>query len=218
MIKRAKVIAAFLAVGLFMSLGYSAVAQTNRPSSPAGANQPVPSLSAPNQPVSPSSSSQLTPLDRQFIIDAAQGGMAEVRLGQLALQRSNSSEVKQFAQRMIQEHTQANEELMQLAAQKGVTPPATPGPKYEAAMMRLMQLSGDSFDKAYMGEGGLNGHLESTAVYQRQAKLGQDSDLKAFAARILPRVQDHLEMAATMTGFRLAGNNNRPAGMMQRSQ
>ncbi|MEP0798891.1 DUF4142 domain-containing protein [Funiculus sociatus GB2-M1] len=146
--------------------------------------------------------------------------MAEVQLGQLALRKSTNAEVKQFAQRMIDEHTQANKELMSLAAQKGITPPTTPGPKYEAAMMQLQQLSGENFDKAYMMEGGLNGHMESQAVYQRQVLLGQDPDLRTFAARILPRVQGHLQMAATMTRNTFAGRNDatpaRPGMQMNR--
>ncbi|MEW5857110.1 MAG: DUF4142 domain-containing protein [Cyanobacteriota bacterium] len=208
MMKRTTATAALVAVGLFTSLGFSAVAQTTRPATPS-TRPATPS----NRQATPSRNSQLTALDKQFVMDAAHGGMAEVQLGQLALQKSTDPNVKQFAQQMIQEHTRANQELMQLAAQKGITPPTTPGPKYEAAMMRLMQLSGKSFDQAYMMEAGLNGHLESAAVYQRQVGLGQDPDLKAFAGRILPRVQGHLEMAASMTGSRVAGRDNAMPGM-----
>lgn len=196
--RNAIVIAALIVVGMITSVGYGAVAQTNRPVPSPSQTAPAPTQTAPSF-----NRRQLSALDRQFIIDAAHGGMAEVRLGELALRRSTSPEVKRFAQQMIEEHSRANEELMRLAKQKGVTPPATPS-KYEAAMKRLMQLSGESFDRAYMNEAGVNSHLESTAVYQRQAELGQDSDLKAFAAKILPRVQGHLEMAATMTGYRFA--------------
>jgi len=221
MIKKVTITTALMAVGFITSLAYTATAQTNRPAAspdqmvPAP-NRPAPppdqTAPAPNRPVPPPSSSQLSALDRQFVMDAAQGGMAEVQLSQLALQRSTDPQVKQFAQQMIQEHTRANEQLMRLAAQKGITPPPTVGPKYQAAMARLMQLSGASFDQAYMNEAGVNSHMESAAVYQRQAALGQDPDLKAFAAGILPRVQDHLQMAATMTGYRFAQNNNaRPA-------
>lgn len=198
MIRKAIVTAALIAVGMITSLGYGAVAQTNRPIPSPSQTAPTPTQTVPS-----SNRNQLTALDRQFIIDAAHGGMAEVRLGELALRRSTSPEVKRFAQQMIEEHSRANQELMRIAKQKGVTPPATPG-KYEAAMKRLMQLSGESFDRAYMNEAGVNSHLESAAVYQRQAELGQDPDLKAFATRILPRVQGHLEMAATMTGYRFA--------------
>lgn len=217
-----------MAVGVITSLGYAAVAQTNRPESapsqsaplpnrPAPLpNQPLPNRPAPlpNQPLPnrpspvPGSNSQLSALDNQFVMDAAHGGMAEVRLGQLALQRATDPQVKQFAQRMIQEHTQANAELMRLTTQKRINAPTDVGPKYQAAMMRLMQLSGAEFDQAYMNEAGVNAHLESAAVYQRQAALGLDPDLKAFASRTLPRVQGHLEMAIRMTGYRFAQNGN----------
>lgn len=181
MIRRKIVTAALVVAGIVTSLEYTSIAQ-------------------PNQPATPRTQSTLTPLDRQFIIDAAQGGMAEVSLGQMATQRATSATVKQYGQRMVREHTQANKELMQLAAKKGVTPPKDMGPKYKAAMDRLSQLPKASFDQAYMSEAGINGHLESLAVFQRQSELGQDSDLKAFAAKTLPIVKNHLELVRDMKG------------------
>ena len=202
MIRKVTVTTALMAAGLFSALGYSAIAQTTQPAP--SQNQSIPAQTQSGQ----QQRNQLSALDRQFVIDAAHGGMAEVQLGQLALERSRNPQVKQFARQMIQEHTRANERLMRLATRKGITPPTTPGPKYEAAMSRLMQLSGEAFDQAYMNEAGVNGRLESAAVYQRQTALGQDPDLKAFAATILPRVQGHLEMASEMTGYRFAQQNN----------
>lgn len=105
---------------------------------------------------------------------------------------------------MIQQHTQANEKLMRLAIQKGITPPTTIGSKYEAIMTQLMQFSKASFDKIYMNEMGINRHLEAAAVFQRQAALGQDQDLKTFATKTLPTVHRHFEMAVTTMGYRLA--------------
>ncbi len=194
MIKRKMLTAALVAVGVLVSLEYTSVAQSNQPSSQQ------------NQPASQQNQTTISALDRQFIIDAAQGGMAEVSLGKLATERATSDEVKEYGQRMVQEHTRANKELLQLAAQKGVTPPSDMGPKYEAAMERLSQLPRESFDEAYMNEGGINGHLESEAVYRRQSQLGEDADLKAFAAKILPTIQEHLQMARDMTGT-TAGEN-----------
>lgn len=196
MFKKVTVTTALISAGLMGSLGFSAIAQT-RPMSPATVTQ--------NQ--------QISALDRQFVMDAAQGGMAEVRMAELALQRASSQEVKRFARDMIREHTRVNEQLMRLATRNGVTPPTTVGPKYEAAMNELMKLSGTSFDTAYMNEAGINGHLEATAVYQRQAAFGKDPELKAFATRILPSVQGHLEMAGQMTGYRFAQNNRPMPGM-----
>ena len=188
--RKGKMVAAALVVtGVFASLQYTSIAQPTQPAPP----RPTP----PTQPVLPNRAT-LSPLDRQFIIDAAQGGMAEVSLGQMASQRATSAAVKQYAQRMVQEHTQANAELLRLASQKGVTPPRDMGPKYRAAMDRLMQLPRASFDQAYISEAGINGHLESLAVYQRQAQLGQDPDMKAFAAKTVPIVQNHLQVAGNL--------------------
>ena len=184
--RKGKMVAAALVVtGVFASLQYTSIAQPNQPAPP---TRPVPLLNR----------ATISPLDRQFIIDAAQGGMAEVSLGQMASQRATNDAVKQYAQRMVQEHTQANRELLRIASQKGVTPPRDMGPKYRAAMDRLMQLPRASFDQAYMSEAGINGHLESLAVYQRQAQLGQDPDLKAFAAKTVPIVQNHLQVAGNL--------------------
>jgi putative membrane protein len=196
MIKPKMVTAALVAFGVLVSLEYTSVAQQTTPSS------------QPSQPATQQNQTKISTLDRQFITDAAQGGMAEVSLGQLATQRATSDEVKQYGQRMVQEHTRANKELMQLATKKGVTPPTTLGSKYEAVRARLLQVPGGSFDQAYMNEAGVNGHLESAAVYQRQIQLGQDQDLKAFAAKTLPTVQEHLQMAQGMARNTTGSNQN----------
>lgn len=225
MIKKVTVTTALMAVGVITSLGFSAVAQTTRPTPSADQSMPQsgqPMMSPdrmvplPNRPSAPGTS-QLSALDQQFVMDAAQGGMAEVELGQLALQKSKNPEVQRFARQMIQQHSQANEQLMRIATAKGVTPPPTAGPKYEAARMQLMQLSGASFDRAYMNEGGVNSHLEAAAVYQRETQSGQDPELKAFARQLLPAVQQHLEMAAAMTGYRLAQSNSMPSMNMRQN-
>ena len=211
MIARKMVTAALVAVGVLVSLEYTSVAQPSQPATQPSqpATQPSQPATQPNQPATQPNQTRISALDRQFIIDAAQGGMAEVSLGQMATQRATSDEVKQYAQRMVREHTQANQELLRLATQKGVTPPRDMGPKYQAAMEQLSQLPKENFDQAYMNEGGINGHLESQAVYQRQSQLGQDQELKAFAAKILPRVQDHLQRAQDMIGNSAGENQNR---------
>lgn len=186
MIKSKIITAAVVAVGVFVGFEYPSVAQPNRPTT----QQNQTTLSA---------------LDRLFIVEAAQGGLAEVSLGQLAAQRATNPTVRQFAQRMVTDHTRANQELVRLAAQKGVVPPQNLG-KYTAVMQRLSQLSGESFDRAYLNEAGINAHVESEVVYRRQTQLGQDRDLQAFAAKTLPVVQMHLRMAQNlergMTGAR----------------
>lgn len=193
--RKGKMVAAALVVtGVFASLEYTSIAQQTQPAPPTP-TQPTPST----QP-SPPNQAAIAPLDRQFIIDAAQAGMAEVSLGQMAVERATNDAVKQYGQRMVEEHTKANTELLQIASRKGVTPPKDMGPKYKAAMERLSQLPREAFDQAYINEAGMNGHLESLAVFQRQAQLGQDPDLKAFAAKTLPTVQNHLQRVSELKG------------------
>jgi putative membrane protein len=165
-------------------------------------SSPASGINSPIQPVKPSTTAQarqVTALDRQFVLDAGQGGMAEVALAQLALQRSKNNAVRQYAQRMIKEHTLANQELMQLAKQKGIAPPTNLG-KYEAVRAQLSQLSGPAFDQAYLNDAGVNSHMENLAVHRRQAQLGRDPDLKAYAAKYTPTVAAHLQMAEQMAG------------------
>ena len=144
------------------------------------------------------SPSAISALDRTFVINAAQDSMAEVQLGQLARQQAASDAVKEFAQRMIQDHTQMNNELAELARTKGLTLPTDIGVQNRAVMARLSKLSGSRFDRAYMNEM-VNAHARDIALFQRQAEQGQDRDLKNLAARRLPTLEEHLQMARNMT-------------------
>ncbi|QKQ72227.1 DUF4142 domain-containing protein [Nostoc sp. TCL240-02] len=144
--------------------------------------------------VSPTTSGQnnLSSSDRQFITEAAQGGLAEVQLGQLASQRGTSNVVKQYGQRMVQDHTQVNAQLKQLATQKSVTLPTSIGSKNQQVKQRLSRLSGTNFDRQYLNQM-LQDHEKDVAAFQTEAQQGQDPDVKAFAAQTLPTLQQHLE-------------------------
>lgn len=185
MIRRVVVAIALVAVGLFMSLGYSAVAQMNRPAS------------TPN-------SSQVSAADRQFIMDAGHAGMAGIMLGQLALQRGTSTQVKQFAQAEIDEQTQVKNDLMRIAPRLGVNVPTDPAPRHQAAMAQLQQLQGERFDAAYMSEGGINAHLENASIFQREAAFGQNPDLVGVASKGLPMIGRHFQTASSLTNYRFA--------------
>ncbi len=165
---------------------------------------PVPALpdsssspSSPSMPSSPSSSSQLNAQDQQFAIKAAQAGLAEVELGALAGQKSNSSAVKNFGQQMVQEHTQVNNQLKQLAAQKGMTLPTDIGEQNRATKARLTKLSGAQFDREYMNQM-VTDHQNTVTLFQQQAKTGQDPELKAWATQTLPSLQEHLRQASSI--------------------
>ncbi|MBE9200574.1 DUF4142 domain-containing protein [Nodularia sp. LEGE 06071] len=140
------------------------------------------------------SQNSLSGVDRLYLQEAAQAGMAEVEMAKLALEKSDNQNIKQYAQQMIQDHTPLNQELMQLAQQKGITLATNIGPKYQALKAQLSELSGKNFDQAYTNEAGINGHMENLVIHTRQLQLGQDPDLQAFAVKNLPIVDAHLQL------------------------
>jgi putative membrane protein len=140
-----------------------------------------------------------TSSDQKFIMEAAMGGMAEVELGRLAAERGSSDGVKQFGQRMVDDHSRANSELMQLTTARGVNVPASLDTKHQALMTRMSQLSGAAFDRAYAKEM-VKDHQKDVSLFQKQATRGADGDLRAFAAKTLPTLQEHLRMARELNG------------------
>jgi putative membrane protein len=128
-----------------------------------------------------------------FITEAAKGGMAEVELGKLASTKTQNAEVKKFAQKMVQDHSNANTELKSLAAKKNVTLPTDIGAEHKADMDKLSKLSGAEFDKEYV-EAMVEDHEKDVKEFQMQADSATDPDVKAFAAKTLPTLKTHLEM------------------------
>ena len=136
--------------------------------------------------------------DRKFAMMAAMGGMAEVEMARLALTKASSESVKEYAQKMIDDHTKANEELMQIATSKGITLPTAPDPKMQAMMMKMERLSGAEFDREYIKNAGNKAHMDMEKLFRNESMKGKDADLRAFAAKTLPIVQMHLQMARDM--------------------
>jgi putative membrane protein len=120
--------------------------------------------------------------------------MAEVQLGKLAQEKASNDQVKQFGARMVQDHSKANDELKQVAGSKGIQLPTDLDAKHKSDMKRLQGLSGAAFDKAYMTHM-LADHKMDIADFQKEADSGKDADVKAFAARTLPTLKEHLQMA-----------------------
>ncbi len=134
-----------------------------------------------------------------FMTEAAKGGMAEVELSRVATTKSQNAEVKKFAQQMIQDHTNANTELKQLAGKKTVTLPTELDAEHKALRDRLSGLSGAEFDKEYVNAM-VADHEKSVNLFKTQADGGTDADAKAFAAKTLPKLQGHLDMIKAMQG------------------
>lgn len=143
---------------------------------------------------SASGSSQLSAADQTFVKKAAQGGMAEVELGKLATQKASSEDVKKFGQRMVDDHTKANDQLKQIAGTKGVTLPTELDSKDQALKDRLSKLDGEKFDQAYM-KNMVRDHTKDVSEFRKESTSGKDSDLKSFASQTLPTLEDHLKEA-----------------------
>ncbi len=132
--------------------------------------------------------------DDTFVTKAAQGGMAEVEMGNLAVQKASNPKVKEFGQKMVDDHTKANDELKEIAGRKGLSMPAKTDSKHQSVENKFSNLSGAAFDRAYMQDM-VNDHKEDVAEFQKEADRGTDPDVKAFAAKTLPTLQQHLQMA-----------------------
>jgi putative membrane protein len=136
--------------------------------------------------------------DEKFVREAAEGGMAEVKLGQLAEEKGQSEEVKKFGQRMVQDHTKANDELKQIGSQEGINLPTdvsrTDAEKYD----RLAKLSGPEFDRMYAQEM-VKDHEKDVTEFKKASTAAQKPSLKQFAQRTLPTLESHLQEAKQMS-------------------
>lgn len=162
--------------------------------------------------------------DAKFMTTAAAGGLAEVAAARVALERASSDAVKQYAQKMIDDHTANNAELQQLAASKGVALPTSTDPKHQAELDKLSKLSGAQFDAEYVKNSGVKDHEAMEKLMTKESGRGKDADAKAFAAKTLPAVRSHLQMArdlaSGMSGGHggMNGNANGATGSPRNSQ
>jgi putative membrane protein len=146
------------------------------------------------------SGSMLSSGDQKMMRDIAYSNLSEVAAGKLALERTQSADVKTFAQKMIDDHTKAQQELQTLADSKGVKLPTEPDAKHKALARVMSGLKGDAFDKRYLKQGGLNDHENKHKLLQRVEARAKDADLKAYAAKTITAVDQHLTLAQETAG------------------
>ena len=132
--------------------------------------------------------------DAKFIKGAAEGNLAEVKLGELAQQRAASDSVKEFGKRMATDHQKAYDELRQVASQKGVAMPTALDRGHQRLYDKLAKLSGADFDRAYMKEM-VRDHDKDVKAFQKEADSGKDPDVKGWAAKTLPTLREHQQQA-----------------------
>src|SRR6202051_1649268 len=130
--------------------------------------------------------------DSAFYKNAAEGGLSEVELGNLAQKKSNKESVKDFGALMGKDHTAANNKLKDVAASKNISLPTSANMGQMATKAKLEVLSGDTFDKSYI-KGMIKDHEEDIAMFKKEAESGQDPDAKAFAVAALPTLRAHLK-------------------------
>jgi putative membrane protein len=140
------------------------------------------------------SADRLVNPDSTFAVKAAQSGLSEVDLGQLAATRASNPDVRAFGQRMVNDHAIANDGLVRIASRKAMILPDSPGERQQATYNRLSKLSGAAFDRAYMAAM-VQSHRAEVAEFQSEAQHGRDPDFRAFAAKMLPVWRTHLTLA-----------------------
>jgi putative membrane protein len=130
-------------------------------------------------------------------MEAASGGMAEVKLGQLAQEKARSQKVKEFGQKMVDDHSKAAEDLKSVAQQQGLKLPDEMSKQDQATYNRLSKLQGEQFDRAYERTM-LTDHQKDIAAFEKEANNGRNEALKQYAARTLPTLKEHLKEARQM--------------------
>lgn len=130
--------------------------------------------------------------DRNFVMEAASGGMMEVQLGKFAEMNAASAKVKEFGRMMVTDHTKANTELKGIASSKNVVVSPAPMEKHQKHIDELKAKKGADFDKAYV-DMMVDDHKEDISKFEDEANKGNDADVKAFAAKTLPVLNKHLE-------------------------
>ena len=139
--------------------------------------------------------------DREFVTEQMAMGTAEIELGRLAQQRGTHPDVKEYGARMVRDHQMAAEELKPIAARANTgreTAAKTDNHEdHQEAFEELSKLSGREFDRKYIEEM-IDDHEEGIADVERKAENASDPDVKAWAAKTLPKMRQHLERAKSI--------------------
>jgi putative membrane protein len=135
--------------------------------------------------------------DQKFILAAAQGGMTEVKLGELASTNGKRDDVKEFGQMMVKDHTAINDDLKALAAQKGVILPDSLDAKHQGMVDKMTALTGSGFDDAYIADM-IKAHKADAKAFKGESAATQDADIKSFLDKSIPVVEAHLKHITAM--------------------
>lgn len=167
-------------------------------------NQPTDSIDSAKQENQSLDSSKITSNnndslkdDDNFVVNAANGGLVEVKLGNIAMKNAASAQVKQFGRMMVTDHTKANNELIALAKRKNIAIPSVPGDDEQGMIDKLQKEQGKDFDKDYVSMM-IDDHKHDIDEFKKAVDNVHDSDIKAFAVKTLPVLQKHLDKIQTI--------------------
>ena len=132
--------------------------------------------------------------DRLFMDKAAAGGLEEVNLGNAVKDKASDQQVKDFASKMVTDHSAANDELKSLMSRKGLSAPTEVPAKDKATDDKITAKAGADLDKAYMADM-VKDHDKDVKEFQNEAKNGDDPDVKAWAAKTVTTLEEHQKMA-----------------------
>lgn len=144
---------------------------------------------------SASSADKLGKADLAMMNQLAIANMAEVEAAKIALNKTKDEQVRTFAQKMVDDHTAAQSQLKDLAQAKGAKLPDDMDAKHKSEIKKLSALSGDKFDKTYISQGGVADHRQTHDLLTRIEKQAKDSDLKQLASNLMPKINEHWDMA-----------------------
>jgi putative membrane protein len=147
----------------------------------------------------PSGTASTQASDQQFVTTATQANLAEIDAGRIAIERASNADVKKYAQQMIDDHGKANRELSTLARKKGFTVPEQTDDDHKKMAADLAELNGADFDRKYIGMM-VKDHVKAVALFEENAKLAKDADLRGFAEKMTPDLKAHLKTARNIAG------------------
>jgi len=137
----------------------------------------------------------MAPVDEAFALYAASSGLAQVEGANLVLKRTRNAEVRDFAQRIVRDHTQAANDLRRIVTARGLKLPPTATGRHADLVTKLSGVSSPDIDDAFLLRFGVDAHKETIALFERHAAEGKDPDLKRYAQQVLPALREHLAAA-----------------------
>jgi putative membrane protein len=207
---------ALLATLLTPPLVGQAAGQTGAPNPGSPEAHNPPGTLQDNNAMGNESGGQLRSIDRSFVLDAARGGLEEVELGKLAASKATHPDVKSFGQKMVDDHSKANDQLKSVASQKGISLPTDLDRKAKSEYNQLDKLSGDEFDRAYV-KLMVKDHDKDVSEFRRVSKRAtSDPVIRQFASSALPTLEDHLTMAKDLQSKVEGGSSSSKAPGTQR--